>query len=259
MKSDNLLKNINDEDKILSKLPTPNLTLGVDTATRVLVISGNFRIAQEISKIAYTGYAKNTTQNFVLSELYISFSINDGKNKLEYSPKYKPVSIISFSCLFVISNTYELPDNFNLFNFNVNSFKIVTNYVYGNNKISSIITLENEQFMINYPLILHTNKQVKEQEVVEEVQQEEDDEEEDEQIQENFNISELLKSITMYKPKKNNKNYNKNYTEHLDAPSTSSDPYATLYWLVPVSIIVCIGLYFFKMNRRKKKRRDYDL
>lgn len=222
MKSDNLLNDIIDKDNIILHLPSPNLTLGIDTVTNVLVLSGNFRMSQQISKIAYLGSSKNTVQPFTLSEIFINFSINDGENSIDYSSRYVPITIISSTCLFIISNKYDIPINFNLINFNVNSFKIIANYIYGNNKLSSLILLKNKNILINYPIIVHIKAN--------------EESEESEESDEFTNVTELYKS---------NNNINEHYMEHIDNPN-KKNAYAKLYLLIPLSIIICIGVYYRK-------------
>ena len=238
MKSDNLLSNIIDEDNIILKLPIPNLILEVDPLVNNLVLSGNFRMLQEISKLAYIGTAKNTIQQFTLSEILINFEVTDDQNKVSYSSKYDPASVISSTCLFVIMNKYKLPDNINLFNFNVKSFKIIANYKYGNNRISSIINLDNDSVNIKYPIILHNiNNKVNKVILIEE--------------EEYNNINEEEES----------KDNMEHFTEHLEAAGSGSgtepDPFFTLYWLIPVSLIICIGVYYYKNNFKKRRRFSF--
>jgi hypothetical protein len=243
MKSVNLLNNIIDEDNIILKLPTPHLTISIDGSTNTLVISGNFSMSLEISKIAYTGPSKNTTQIFSLSEIYISFNINDSENNIKYSSRYEPTNILSSSCLFVVANKYTLP-NINIFNVNINSFKIIANYIYGNNKISSIISHKNNNISITYPIILHT------------------EETEETEETKNINIRELLKTFVISKPN----NTIETFSEHLDKPSsdksstheTAPDPFFTLYWLIPVSIVLCVIVYYYKVNTKNRKNHNHD-
>lgn len=244
MKSDNLLSNIVDEDNIMLKLPTPNLILEVDQSVNNLVISGNFRMLQEISKLAYIGAAKNTMQQFTLSEVLINFEVTDDQNNVSYSSKYEPASVISSTCLFVIMNKFKLPDDINLFNFNVKSFKIIANYKYGNNRISSIINLDNDSVNIKYPIVLHNiNDKVT---LIKEEKYNNIDENEEEynNIDENDN--------------------KEHFTEHLEAAGSGSepagsepDPFFTLYWLIPVSLIICIGVYYYKNNFKKRRRFNF--
>ena len=206
MKSDNLLSNIIDEDNIMLKLPHPNIILSIDRSDDInmLKISGNFRMSQEISKIVYNGPSKNTLQIFELSEIYVKFIIQDDTdNKVEHISKYDPTDVISSTCIFVITNKYKLPNNLNFLNLKINSFKIIANYVYGNNKISSIIKLNNDDNYIKYSINVHTDDT-------------------DIQIVENFSGKKI---------------------EHLTENSHSS---STLYWLFPLSFIICVCIYFYK-------------
>lgn len=98
MKSKNILTNLIDPDNIILKLPTPNLTAKIDISNRMIMLSGNFRMPQEISKIAYIGISKDTEQKFSLDNIRINFIITDEKNKVGFSSKYIPNNIISSTC-----------------------------------------------------------------------------------------------------------------------------------------------------------------
>lgn len=241
MNSDNLLTNIIDEDNIILKLPSPNIILSIDRSSDInmLEISGNFRMSQEISKIVYNGPSKNTLQLFELSEIYIKFSIHDDTdNKVEYISKYDPTDVISSTCIFIITNKYRLPDNLNLLNLKVDSFKIIANYVYGNNKISSIIRLNNDDNYIKYSINVYTNDTdiqiIEEDKYVNQEDEYENQEEEYENNIENF-IGKKVEHLTD----------NSSTTKSSD----HSNPYFTLYWLVPLSVIICAGIYFFKRKK----------
>jgi len=253
MKSDNLLSNIVDEDNIMLKLPTPNLILEVDQSVNNLVISGNFRMLQEISKLAYIGAAKNTMQQFTLSEALINFEVTDDQNNVSYSSKYEPASVISSTCLFVIMNKFKLPNDINLFNFNVKSFKIIANYKYGNNRISSIINLDNDSINIKYPIVLHNiNDKVNKVTLIKEEKYNNIDEKEEEYN----NIDEIEEEEYNNIDENDNKEH---FTEHLEAAGSGSepDPFFTLYWLIPVSLIICIGVYYYKNNFKKRRRFNF--
>jgi hypothetical protein len=211
----------------------------------------------EISKVAYLGSSKNKTQEFTLYDISINFNIDDGEIKKEYTSKYDANNIISSTCLFVISNKYDLPNNFNLFNFNVKSFKIVANYVYGNNKLSSIVRLKDNDTLIKYPLILHTNSEHEDEKYKEDEEDKEDKEDEVNDIINN-KINKLFSSNISYE----SKNTIENFSEH-DKPSTHDntpnppDPYITSYWLIPLSILICVGVYYAMMHRNNKRKHSH--
>ena len=156
MKSNNILTNIIDEDNIISKLPIPTLSISIDLDNKLLILSGNISIVKEISKMAYIGPSKNTLQEYNLSKIYINFDIDDSINKIEYSSTYEPINTTLSSSIFVVNHIYKISDNFNLVNFNIKSFKIIANYIYGNNNISSVVTLKNPIIIGDKPKIENT-------------------------------------------------------------------------------------------------------
>jgi len=165
MTTNNILLNISDPDNILLKSPTPVLIVKIDSDNRLL-LSGNFRLSEQISKIAYIGPSKNTYQEFSLHELVIKFIISDDKNN------YNEILTLPVASVFILDYKFNIPYNFDISNFKIKSFEIIGNYIYGNNKISSLITINKkillqnkEDNMINFIQSVLPYKSIKQNQV----------------------------------------------------------------------------------------------
>jgi hypothetical protein len=225
MTSNNILTDINDLDNILLDFPQPVLVISVKSNN--ILLSGNFSIENNISKISYLGSSKNKNQEFSIKNIVINFEINDSKNSQDFNIKIDK----STSDLFIINNEFKIPNYFNLNNLKIDSFNIIANYINNNNIVSSVIKVNN---------IILDNFEV----------------EDVEEYEENNNIIEngiikFIKSIII--PRKLNSKL-----ELYDSHTPPSDPYITLYWLVPLSIILCVGFYYYNNNSNYFKRNYFS-
>jgi hypothetical protein len=277
MKSDNLLINIIDTDNIILKIPTPLLTLEVDNDKYIINSIGNFGILNEIPKIAYIGPSKNTLQTFSLLNIYVYFKIgnedhDDEDDTTVFSSKYEPSSSISKMSLFIINTSNNLPQNFNLFNVCIKSFKIIANYIYGHNKISSIVRLKDNMININYPIkffklnkLLKSNEDKEDKEDIEDIEDKEDEYEK----YTNEQFDNIIKGFFNKKNKKIIENFgskptteqNSTYEHssssgHSSVPENTTNPFTTVYWLIPLSIVIC-GLVQYYCNIPKKSSNSY--
>jgi hypothetical protein len=226
MTSNNILNDINDIDDILLNVPKPVLVILIQSQN--ILLSGNFNIENNISKISYLGSSKNKSQDFSLKNIVINFEINDSKNSQDFNIKIDK----STSDLFIINNVFKIPNYFNLNNLKIDSFNIIANYINDNNIVSSVIKVNN---------ILLNNE-------------ENDIEENDADINNNIvenHIIKFIKSIII--PRKLNSKL-----ELYDSYTPPSDPYSTLYWLVPLSIILCVGFYYYNNNSKYFKRNYFS-
>ena len=234
MTVNNILNDINDLDNILLTDPIPVLVILIQSHD--ILLSGNLSIKNNISKISYLGSSKNKSQDFSLKNIVINFEINDGKNNQDFNIKIDK----SPSNLFIINNVFKIPNYFILNNLKIESFNIIANYINDNNSISSVIKINN---------ILLDNKE------------DDDDDDDVEEYEENNNIIEnnIIKFInSIIVPRKLHSNlelYESN--EQPAHNSKPTDPYITLYWLAPLSIILCVGFYYY-YNNSTYSRRNYN-
>jgi len=239
MKSNNILKSIIDPDNIILKIPASTLVISVDTSTNILNIAGNIAILQEISKIAYIGVSKNTLQEFALKYIYINFTIND----IKYNFKVEPSSTVASTSIYIINDNFNLPIDINYEDINIESFRIIANYIYGNNRISSIVTLTDSNIRFDDQ---NTSKKIElDLSILSKL---------------NLNISpddenkkeEIINFIKTVIPDKFKRG---KVTENFDnEDNKNADPFFTLYWLVPLSIVICIGVYLYYNGKTMRNR-----
>lgn len=240
MKSNNILKSIIDPDNIILKIPASTLVISVDTSTNILNIAGNIAILQEISKIAYVGISKNTLQKFTLKYIYINFTINN----IKYNFRVKSSSTVALTSIYIINDNFNIPIDTNYEDFNIESFKIIANYIYGNNRISSIVTLTDSNIRFydynDTPKKIDLNLSVLSKLNVDISPDDENKKEE---------IINFIKTVIPEKFKRGN------VTENFDNDTNNNvDPFFTLYWLVPLSIVICIGVYLYYNGKTMRNR-----
>jgi len=301
MPSPNILdSNINkklydDPDSILIKIPSPSLIFDINSNT--ININGNFSLVPNVIRNVYTGNNGNTLQVFKLSKIYITFKVSDIARSISFNNKYVSIHEILTSSMFIINDNFILPDNIDINKCKITSFKISANYVFEDNSLFSYITSTNSSISLSNPIIEITDEKVLAKTSVAtsildkldfltsnlkadtdktstELFEEEEEEEEDKNINEDTNESDLDKDINKInkmieklstKPEDTSNSTGKNET----AKTVEPDPYATLYWVIPLSIIICIIVYtsynygsravkYFRRNRNISDDSDFS-
>ena len=286
----------NDPDSILIEIPSPLLIFDINSDT--INLNGNFSLVPEVIRNAYTGVNVNTLQVFKLSKIYITFKVSNISQTISFNNTYVSTHDILTSSMFIINDNFNLPYDIDISNCNITSFKISANYVFEDNSLFSYITSTNSSISLsnpvskNSPIVEITDEKVSaktsaatsildkldflrsELAVTDKTSTELYEKLESKNTNEDDDTSDLDRDINrinkmIEKLSTKSDDTSNSAEKHESSKTQEPDPYATLYWVIPLSIIVCIVVYtsynygpravkYFRRNRRISDDSDFS-
>lgn len=250
-----------DPDSILIKLPLPSLIFRINSDK--INVNGNFSLVPEIIKNVYNEVNAYTLQVYKLSKIFITFKVSTNTQSVSFNNTYTATHTLLTSSMFIINDNFNLPNNIDISECSITSLKISANYVYGNDSIFSYITSTNPSIPLTTSVFNKVLPKISaETSVATAVLQNKLD----------F-FTEKLESVTENTENNNESNLHRdihkinNIIEKLSTNSPKPDgppdhantddshPYFTLYWAIPLSIIICVIVYSYRNNVVKYFRK----
>ena len=256
-----------DPDLVLIKMPLPSLIFDSDLDNNKINLNGNFNLVPEVIRNVYTGVNVNSLQVFKLSKIYITFKVSTNTQSISFNNTYVSTHTILTSSMFIINDNFTLPNNIDINKCTITSFKISANYVFGDNSLFSYITSTNSSISLTSPVISEDNpktvitneKILAETSVATAILQNKldfltakleavTDEVDAELFESKSDLDKDIDKINKIIEKLSSDSHESDDTpktdeSHESHESSEPDPYATLYWVVPLSIIICIIVY----------------